>query len=126
MILTEQILYLAICIYHEGRGEPKEGQVAIAHVVMNRVRKAGKSIRETVLRPWQFSWANGANRPAIKDYAALIECTDSAIQCLSERVEGKDLFGADHYFADYIEEPKWVERMTFVKQIGRHKFYRDA
>lgn len=122
----EQILWLAICLYHEARGEPKEGQVAVAHVVLNRVEKDAKSVKDVVLRPWQFSWANNGARPPITDYAAFCECVKSVAACFAERLEGKTFHGADHYFADYITVPKWAARMKRVATIGRHIFYRNG
>lgn len=123
--IMRQMSWLAICIYHEARGESLAGQIAVGHVIMNRVKKEGKSVEDVVLRPYQFSWANGGNRPAIGDYAAFLTCMESALACLSERMDGKDFFGADHYFADYIKSPAWAASMTFVRKAGKHLFYRS-
>ncbi|MCK4867057.1 MAG: cell wall hydrolase, partial [Alphaproteobacteria bacterium] len=35
--VNNQLECLALNVYFEARGEPREGQVAVAHVVMNRV-----------------------------------------------------------------------------------------
>ena len=84
------ILWLALCIYFEGRGEPKEGQLAIGHVIMNRVERRDASIKDIVKAPWQFSWLNpGATRPVIGDLEALENCMNVAIACLSERLDGR-------------------------------------
>lgn len=125
MELYAQVMWLAICIYHEARGEPWEGQIAVGHVVMNRVASENKSIKDVVLRPYQFSWANNNKRPPIANYQAFITSYNAAIECLYQRVNGKDLYGADHYFAVYIDPPTWVAGMKFVKRIGRHLFYRS-
>ncbi|MFZ3194107.1 MAG: cell wall hydrolase [Moraxellaceae bacterium] len=53
-----ELTYLALCVYDEARGEPFEGQVAVARVVLNRTAKRYASdgtIRGTVLSPNQFS-----------------------------------------------------------------------
>ena len=103
----------------------KRGKIAVGHVILTRVRKADKSVRDVVLRPWQFSWANFGARPAIENYNAFIECTEAAMKCLDERLNGYDFEGADHYFADYIDMPSWAKDMTFIKKVGKHKFYKS-
>ncbi len=123
--MTGNILWLALCIYFEGRGEPKEGQMAIGHVIMNRVARRDASIKDIVKAPWQFSWLNpGSTRPALDDFAALERCLSVAMECLAQRLDGKDFFGADHYFADYIKPPVWAAKLKFVVKIGQHLFYR--
>ena len=116
---------MAVCVYHEARGEPEEGKIAVCHVIMNRVIKRGKSIKEVVLQPYQFSWANGGARPAINDYDSLEQCYQACIKCFDERAEGKTLERADHYFADYIKTPSWAKNMKKIKKIGRHVFFRE-
>jgi spore germination cell wall hydrolase CwlJ-like protein len=123
--LIEQSMYLAICIYHEAQGEPFDGKVAVGHVIMNRLRKENKSVKDVILRPYQFSWANKGERPPIKYYSSFIECVNAAMRCYEERLEGKDLHGVDHYFADYIDKPKWAESMTLIAVIGKHQFYKE-
>jgi N-acetylmuramoyl-L-alanine amidase len=120
------ILWLALCIYFEGRGEPKEGQLAIGHVIMTRVERRDASIKNIVRAPWQFSWLNpGAKRPVLDDLAALETCMNVAIECLAERLDGKDFYGADHYFADYIAPPAWAGKMKFIRKVGKHLFYKS-
>ena len=62
MPFIESIFWLALNLYHECRGEPLAGQIAVAHVVMNRAEKRGKSLREIVLQPYQFSVGPTAER----------------------------------------------------------------
>lgn len=50
--------YLALCVYDEARGQPFEGQRAVARVVLNRARlkySSDGTIKGTVLSPNQFS-----------------------------------------------------------------------
>jgi len=120
------LMWLAINAYHEARGETFEGQVAVCHVVLNRAAGRRKTVKETVLAPMQFSWANGGTRPAIKDYVALESGMKAADQAANkERPRGDNLQGADHYYADYIDMPSWAKGMKQVAKIGRHIFYRS-
>lgn len=75
--LSEQpdSVIMALTLYGEARGERQEGQVAVAHVILNRRNRAhafviarGKrhplfgdgSVADVCLRPWQFScWNKG-------------------------------------------------------------------
>jgi len=123
--MTESVFWLAVNLYHEGRGEPEEGQRAICHVVLNRAAKRGMSVKDVVLQPYQFSWHNGNKFPPIGEYHALLNCLDIAEDIELDRQEGIDpVRGADHYFADYIEPPEWSKDMTEICKIGRHTFFR--
>src|SRR5688572_29718365 len=54
-------------IYHEARGEPHEGQLAVANVVANRYRSGlyPKNLCDIVYQHKQFSWT--ANKPKINE-----------------------------------------------------------
>jgi len=123
----DNIVWFILCIYFEARGEPFKGQVAVGHVIMNRVENRDASVTEIVKAPWQFSWMNpGAERSRkVTDFDALVTCFKAALTCQAERLDGKDFFGADHYFGDYIPKPSWARDMKFVKKIGKHLFYKD-
>lgn len=123
--MNENIFWLVVNIYHEARGESLEGQIAVGHVVLNRAERRGKTAKEIVLQPMQFSWHNGDQYPPIKEYAALFAATQAAEAVITERLEGKTLGGADHYFADYIAMPSWAKDMKQVAKIGRHIFLRS-
>lgn len=49
---------LTLTIYGEARGEPIEGQIAVACVIRNRVNKRNKSYFEICTQPKQFSCWN--------------------------------------------------------------------
>lgn len=127
--MNNDLLWLAINAYHEAQGEPFEGQVAVCQVVMNRAEKAKKSVKETILKPWQFSWANNGARPPVKDYTALEASYAAAQECLIQRSQGLTREGADHYFAtsgpNAIQMPSWAAGMNYVCEIGHHTFFRS-
>jgi len=125
--LAESLYWLALNAYHEARGESTAGQMAVCHVVMNRVLTRGKPIRDIILAPDQFSWTIGVNPEMIPfhDMASFRKCLIAAATCLKERSFGHCLQGADHYFNPNVVLPSWAKSMTFVKTIGNHSFYRD-
>lgn len=129
MLFLEPIFWLAMNLYHEARGESVAGQVAVAHVVINRAQKRGKSLKEIILQPYQFSWANSGARPSVDEYEAMLQCFESAAIALNERLEGKNFKGADHYHEKHMKPfPKWATApsMKLIATVGNHIFYKDA
>lgn len=120
---------MGLCIRSEARGEPLLGQLAVAYVVLNRVAANswfGKTIREVVLKPWQFSWFN----PGLDMLAALeiAKTLDHSYILMGELAQSRpDLdptYGATHFYSTDIDEPYWVKTMKFSCQIGKHRFYK--
>ena len=120
-----QKFWLAVNIYHEARGEYHEGMVAVGHVVLNRAEKKKKSAEEVILQSMQFSWHNGNVFPVIKDYESFIRCQVATDDVIAERLNGETLSGSDHYFNPSIVLPSWAKKMTLIKRIGNHDFYRS-
>ncbi len=128
-------ILLAMLLWGEARGEGMLGMRAVAQVVANRVRLGGWfgiGWKGVMLKPAQFS-CFGAKDP---NATAMMRPLDHGEpetwqKCLwvaREAMSGKlpDLVdGATHYFAVSIEEPAWARQMDFVRQIGRHRFYRQ-
>lgn len=137
--LTPHQLML-VTLYGEARGEPIEGQVAVANVIKNRLARGdwGASLA-TVLGAWaQFSclWPSlgGKNYNAVLEAAkGLLEGAplSPSLRQIKWVVDGvlQDLifdntFGACHYYAVGIPAPYWAtSNATFVAQKGRHLFY---
>lgn len=112
---------LAKNIYHEARGEPMLGKLAVAQVTLNRAKYLKHSICRVVYYPDQFSWTKHNLR--ILDFDSWLE----ALQ-LAERVlkHGRALknFPATHYH-NHTVSPNWRHNMYRVSQIHNHKFYYD-
>jgi N-acetylmuramoyl-L-alanine amidase len=124
---------LARNVYHEARGEPPEGQYAVAEVTMNR--KASKRYPASVCavvheRRWDairkryvgaFSWTEfyAVPEPSGEAWAfAQQVAEDVYYQRAPARVDG-----ATYYHATYIK-PSWARTQKRVARIGRHVFYR--
>lgn len=123
MDILTGFLWLSLNIYHEARGEDQLAQVAVAHVTINRARKRGLSVKETVLQPKQFSWTN---QPKEKwwprDWFSFLLCMESA----TVAVAGYDFTkGATHYHS-YRVIPGWSKKLEYIGAFGGHKFYRRA
>lgn len=123
-LLAKALLCLALNNYHEARGEPIQGQVAVAQVVLRRANYDERRVCREVYRHKQFSWTLSPRRP--KDAAAWERAVYAArVAFLWARgAPGPDYSrGATHYHTKAVE-PYWSRRMTQVAVIGEHEFYR--
>jgi cell wall hydrolase len=119
-------------LYGEARGEPQEGQRAVAHALWNRVRDGrwGQTLSTVCLARMQFSCWNTSD-PNREQIAALTD-DDPLLQKLraildEARIERDPTGGATHYFStSMIQPPKWSIGATFCGQFGRHRFYKDV
>lgn len=127
-------------LWQEARGEPAEGQRAVAHVLVNRLRsgKWGKTLAEVCLSPLQFSgWnARDPNRMAaarVPDNDPLLAVlarmlTDALNSCDADPTDGAMFY----YAPSGCSEPAWVRGdpahnvppMTFCGKFGEQLFYK--
>ncbi len=140
MNISEHDLHIfTLAVAGEARGEPWEGKVAVAHVVMNRFAKPGwwsenrddipdHTIAAVCADPFQFSCLNNGD-PNLRYLAMLprtnpvyLECQAAALAVLTGR-EPDPTGEATHYFKTGTPEPKWAAGKTPVAVIGCHRFY---
>ena len=119
---AQDITCLAKNIYHEARGEPIEGQIAVAQVTLNRVRTGdfGASICKVVYAPRQFSWTLDKRKQVKNDKA-----WDTSLAIANEVLTGRahiTNFNALYFHTRQVK-PKWKRSKQFVTTIGNHIFY---
>ncbi len=120
MTFLEGLLWLTLNVYHEARSEPIIGQVAVAHVTLNRAAQRDLSIKNVVNQPNQFSWIKQKKSYIPEDPQAFFQCMKS----VSIALNSTDFTaGSTFYHLDNIK-PYWASKVTFVEQYGSHKFYR--
>lgn len=114
---------LSMNIYHEARGERMEGQIAVAHVTVNRVNHDNwpEDICEVVYQSKQFSWTHLIKDPTPKEKRAWKEAQIIARDVMIGNTEDPTM-GAVFYHANYVN-PDWAKQMELSKVIGRHLFY---
>lgn len=117
----EGLLWLTLNVYHEARGEEKIGQLAVAHVTLNRAMQRKQSLEEVVIAPYQFSWTFQKNTYVPTEPKAFLECMKSALYAMTSDDFTK---GATYYHRQDVH-PIWSGDMTYIAQYGKHKFYRD-
>jgi hypothetical protein len=124
---------LTTAIYFEARSEPVLGQLAVATVILNRVKSSNSSICGVVYKgathfnACQFSFACDGQPDIVDDAHAWREALK--ISKLAVANDSKtysavldNLSTATNYHADYVD-PRWSRSLNRLAKIGRHIFY---
>ncbi|MEA3063146.1 MAG: hypothetical protein QOJ94_2927 [Sphingomonadales bacterium] len=116
---------LANAVYFESRGEPIEGQLAVAQVVMNRAASGRypSDLCGVITQKAQFSFIRHGRFPAA-DKASEAWRKSVAIARIAESKVADAGIPADclWYHATYVS-PGWGKRLNRQAQIGLHIFY---
>lgn len=115
---SEQDLQLmANAVYGEARGEPYEGQVAVAAVILNRLESPDfpNSISGIIFQPRAFT--------AVADGQIWLEPNEQAMQAVLDAMNGWDPSeNALYYFNPETATSEWIWSRPQIKQIGDHIF----
>lgn len=111
---------LAKNIYHEARGEPIAGQLAVAQVTLNRVEKFKRSVCKVVYAHKQFSWTLDKSKQE-RDKKAWQQSLMIAEAVLAKRTQPSEFKAL--YFHTKQVNPKWNRKKQIVAKIGNHIFY---
>jgi spore germination cell wall hydrolase CwlJ-like protein len=123
--LDEETNCLATAVYFEARGESLEGQLAVAHVVMNRA-SSGRYPPDwcgVVKQPAQFSFVRHGEFPYVDTNSAAWQRAEAVAELAAANIVpsvGSDVLW---YHANYVA-PSWRRSLQEVEQIGAHIFYR--
>ena len=134
---NQELACLALNVYHEARGEPLEGQYAVAQVTLNRVesRNYPDTICHVVYQKnWDwirqrdvaaFSWTLHTQQ-TLPDVSS--DSWRQAWQVAEDVYTHPDLYHqrlakALHYHARYVA-PSWAEHKQHIAEIGQHIFYK--
>lgn len=120
------LICIAVSIYHEARNQPRDGQAAVASVILNRAANPDRWGRTPceVVAPVQFSYLRPDRGFArIRNMRSWNEAVEIAAEVL---LRGPDptLNGADHYHATYVD-PSWNRAMDRVVRIDDHIFWKS-
>ena len=110
---------LARAVNGEARGEPYEGQVAVAAVILNRVKHSSfpNTIAGVIYQPGAFTAvADGQiNVPIDPNSTVYKACKDA--------LNGWDPSGgAIYYFNPNTATSSWIWSRPLIKVIGKHRF----
>jgi spore germination cell wall hydrolase CwlJ-like protein len=127
---TRERRCLSTAIYFEARGEPVRGQIAVAQVILNRVRSplfpetvCGVVYQGQMHPGCQFSFTcdGHTDNPRNDDQWALAQ--DIAKKITAGQLWLPEVGYSTYYHANYVS-PSWVGDMSKVDKIGRHIFYK--
>ena len=108
---------LAKLVYAEARGEPYKGQVAVAAVVLNRVRSASfpNTISGVIYQRNAFTCVNNGSINNAPD--------SSCIRAALDALNGWDPTGGClYYYNPKTAQDKWIFSRTVQTVIGNHSF----
>ena len=108
---------LARLVYGEARGEPYTGQVAVAAVVLNRVKSSSfpNTISGVIYQSGAFD--------VVKDGQINLTPNSTAIKAAQDALNGWDpSYGAIYYFNPKTATNKWIWSRPMTVTIGNHRF----
>ncbi|OCA90952.1 spore cortex-lytic enzyme [Bacillus sp. FJAT-27225] len=111
------IKLMANAVYGEARGEPYEGQVAVAAVILNRLESSTfpDTISGVIFEPLAFT--------AVADGQIWLTPNETAKKAVMDAINGWDPTGnATYYFNPDTATSKWIWSRPQIKRIGRHIF----
>ena len=136
-VYTDALDTMARTIWGEARGEAWIGKIAVAHVILNRVKADtwwGSDIEGVCKKAWQFSAWNedDPNRPQMQNLElsknqAFRECLAAAAAAIWG-LERDPTAVATHYMTKTRREAgwptSWGEAKEPHREIGVHLFYK--
>ncbi|MBU9714259.1 cell wall hydrolase [Evansella tamaricis] len=111
------IQIMAQAVYGEARGEPYVGQVAVAAVILNRLRSPTfpNTVSGVIFEPRAFT--------AVADGQIYLEPNETARKAVLDAINGQDPSGnAMYYFNPDTATSGWIWSRPQIKRIGKHIF----
>lgn len=110
---------LARAVNGEARGEPYEGQVAVAAVILNRVNHSSfpNTVAGVIYQPGAFTAVSDGqiNVPIAQNSTVYKACRDA--------MNGWDpSYGAIYYFNPDTATSSWIWSRRHIVTIGKHRF----
>ncbi|MDD4297366.1 MAG: cell wall hydrolase, partial [Ruminiclostridium sp.] len=115
----EDIYWLSRIIQAEAQGEPYEGKLAVANVILNRKNSSEfpNTIKEVIFDGYQFT-------PVITG-TIYNTPSNASLQAAKDALEGKNNIGNCLYFLNPSKSTNfWIlKNKTFFTSIDNHDFY---
>lgn len=111
------VYLLARLVYGEARGEPYTGQVAVASVVLNRVKSSSfpNTISGVIYQAGAFS--------VVSDGQINLTPDNTALRAARDAMNGWDpTYGCLYYYNPRTATNAWIRRKPIHLAIGRHVF----
>ena len=114
---NSDLYLLAKCVHAEARGESYVGQVAVAAVILNRVKsnQFPNTISGVIYQPYAFT--------AVQDGQINLEPNQTAYSAAQDALNGWDpTYGCLYYYNAATATSKWIYTRKTVVTIGKHVF----
>ena len=114
---ANELKLIANAVYGESRGEPYVGQVAVAAVILNRLKSTSfpNTISGVIFQPGAFT--------AVADGQIWLTPNANAKKAVQAAINGWDpTGGCIYYFNPDTATSKWIWSRPQVKTIGKHIF----
>lgn len=123
--MSADLRCLAEAVYFEARGEPLEGQLAVANVVINRANSGlyPTDYCSVVTQPAQFSFVRNGAIPAADESSTAWHRAKAIAQIAEQDLWDCEAGDALFFHATYVR-PRWASRKTQLARIDTHIFYR--
>ncbi|WP_226679900.1 spore cortex-lytic enzyme [Sutcliffiella horikoshii] len=111
------IQLMANAVYGEARGEPYEGQIAVAAVILNRINSPTfpNTVSGVIFEPLAFT--------AVADGQIWLTPNETAKRAVIDAINGMDPSeGATYYFNPNTATSGWIWGRPQIKRIGKHIF----
>jgi N-acetylmuramoyl-L-alanine amidase len=118
-VTANDMKLMANAVYGESRGEPYEGQVAVAAVILNRVKdpQFPNTVSGVIFQPGAFT--------AVADGQIYLTPNETAFKAVKDALSGWDpTDGCLYYFNPETATSKWIWSRPQYKTIGKHIFCR--
>jgi len=132
MRLIADYLLGIVTVFQESEGEPYEGKVAVAEVILRRTKRKYMSdgtVAGTVFRRLQFSGMNSDSANRIRSFKidSSVAVVDECVRAWCEADKGSNLVpDCLHYYNANIVSPPWAEGAEVVATIGNHTFLKGV
>ena len=131
-IKTAELTCLARAVYFEARSESELGQLAVAKVILNRVKDPDypKTICGVVYQgserrnSCQFSFACDGLAGVIRSPSSWARAKSIAERAVADDPSIR-MLQATNYHADYVS-PRWAKTLKRLVRIGHHIFYKPT
>ncbi|MFT0800443.1 spore cortex-lytic enzyme [Bacillus swezeyi] len=114
---NNDINLLAQAVYGEARGEPYDGQVAVAAVILNRINSSTfpNTVAGVIFEPLAFT--------AVADGQIYMAPNETAKKAVLDAINGWDPSeSALYYFNPDTATSSWIWGRPQIKRIGKHIF----
>ena len=116
-LTDNDISLMANAVYGEARGESFEGQVAVAAVILNRIKDPNfpDTVHGVIFQPRAFT--------AVDDGQIYLTPNETAKKAVKQAISGWDpTYGCIYYFNPNTATSAWIWTREQVITIGRHIF----